>query len=421
MKINKRSAIFIVFILGVLIFATSAFADIMLGSGYHSLKNSAKTTAEKLTNEVDNFSIDVIVSLKVDGEIFLESTDNTKFDFVKQSRITNGTHFEKGEMRKNYSYSDENQSIYKNFEDGSYNVTEKQKSNNNRKLIENPFEEERVKDAEKIMDAFVGSLEDIIQIEESGGKKMYMGNISDTEVPPLVNAVSSFALKYSIINDYTAKRLDVPYPKSNIYVINASGKAIESEEGLIESGIFTASMSAEDSNGTEHVYTVEFSIDVKDINNTVVVAPDLNGQKVTYVKEGFEFDTKYIGKYKNDIVKEENNSFVKQGERIVEITSADKGSIKGRYYEVYNEGYAPDTVRNFEFSSNYGESRHYTILNYTDSNGEKKKGVIRREGLQNISISFDVTFDEDDDGNVSGYSYSNYDGDFDTYFFRILE
>lgn len=422
MNFNKKSAIFSVFILGVLIFATSAFADIMLGSGYHSLKNSAKTTAEKLTNEVDNFSVDVIISLKVDGETLLGSTDNTKFDIANQAQETNGTNLEKGEIRETYRYSDENQSIYKNFEDGSYNVIEKQKSNNNdRQIFENPFEEERVKDAEKIMDAFVGSLEDIIQIEESGGKKMYMGNISDTEVPPLVNAVSSFALKYSIINDYTAKRLNVPYPKSNIYVIDASGKAIENEEGIIESGIFTASMSAEDSNGTEHVYTVEFSIDVKDINNTVVAAPDLNGQKVTYIKEGFEFDTKYIGKYKNDIVKEENNSFVKQGERFIEITSADKDSIKGKYYEVYNEGYEPDTVRNFEFSSNYSESRYYTILNYTDSNGEKKKGVIRREGLQNISISFDVVFDEDDDGNVNGYSYSNYDGDFDTYFFRILE
>lgn len=422
MNFNKKSAMFGVFILGVLIFATSAFADIMLGSGYHSLKNSAKITAEKLTNEVDNFSVDVIMSLKVDGETLMESIDNTKFDIANQAQEINGTNLEKGEIRESYRYIDEEQSIYKNFEDGSYNVIEKQKSNNNdRKIFENPFEEERVTDAEKIMDAFVGSLEDIIQIEESGGKKIYMGNISDTEVPPLVNAVSSFALKYSIINDYTAERLDIPYPKSNIYVIDASGKAIENGEGIIESGIFTSSISAEDSNGTEHVYTVEFSIDVKDINNTVVAAPNLDGQKVTYTKEGLEFDTKYIGKYKNDIVKMENNSFVKIGERIVEITSVDEEGMTGRYYEVYNEGYETDMVRDFEFSSNYDESSHYTILNYADSNGEKQKGVIHRTGVQNISVSFDVTFNEDDNGNVNGYSYSSYDDDFDSHFIRILE
>ncbi len=418
MKFDKKSAIFAVFILGVMIFATSAFADIMLGSGYHSLKSSAKITMEKLTNEVDNFSIDVIMSLKVDGETFIESIDNTKFDFVSQARESSGTNLEKGELRESYWYSDENQSIYKNFDDGSYNVIEKQKSNNNdRKIFENPFGKERVTDAEKIMDAFVGSLEDIIQIEESGGKKMYMGNISDTEIPPLVNAVSSFALKYSIINERTAERLDVPYPKSNIYVIDAAGKAIENEDGIIENGIFTASMSAKDSNGTEHIYTVEFLIDIKNINNTVVAAPNLDGQQVTYRKEGIEFDAKYIGKYKNDIVKKENNSFVKQGERIVEITSVDEDSIKGRYYEVYKEGYEPDIVRNFEFISNYDESNHYTILNYIDGKGEKEKGIIHQTGVQNISVSFDVTFNEDN----TGYSYSNYDDSFDSYFFRVLE
>ncbi|MGD9567222.1 MAG: hypothetical protein AB7V48_02690 [Sedimentibacter sp.] len=418
MNLNKKSAIFAVFVLGVLIFATSAFADIMLGSGYHSLKNSAKTTMEKMTNEFDNFSVDVIMSLKVDGETLMESTDNTKYDFVNQDQESSGTNLEKGEIRESYRYSDEELSINKNFEDGSYNVIEKQRANNNdRKIFENPFEEERVMDAEKIMDAFVGSLENIIQIEESGGKKMYIGNISDTEIPPLVNAVSSFALKYSIINERTAERLDVPYPKSNTYVIDASGKAIENEEGILESGIFTASMSAEDSNGTEHIYTVEFSIDVKDINNTVVASPNLDGQKVTYSKEGFEFDTKYIGKYKNDIVEKRNNSFVKLGERIVEIDFVDEDSIKGRYYEVYNEGYEPDSVRNYEFNSKYDDSIHYTIINYLDDKGEMKKGVIHRTGVQNISISFDVTFDEDN----TGYSYSSYDDSFDSYFFRIFE
>src|SRR5690606_37388565 len=130
----------------------------------------------------------------------------------------------------------------------------------------------------------------------------------------VLNAISSFAFKYGILDEWNADRLDVPYPKSNIYVIEASGKAIENEDGIIESGIFTASMSAQDSKGTEHIYSLEFSIDIKDINNTVVKAPNLDGQKVTYSKEGYEFDNKYIGKYKNDIVKKEDNSFVKVGE-----------------------------------------------------------------------------------------------------------
>ena len=51
MKFNKRLATICAFMLGATILATSAFADIMLGSGYNSLKNSIKTTTVKLTDE----------------------------------------------------------------------------------------------------------------------------------------------------------------------------------------------------------------------------------------------------------------------------------------------------------------------------------------------------------------------------------
>lgn len=417
MKYKKRSTILGVFVLGAAILATSAFADAALGSGYYNLKNSVKTTTAKLTEDVDNFSVDLITSVKVDGKVFAETTSNTKFDIKNQAQESSGTDLQKGKIVKNHSYSDENQRIYKNLEDGSYHVVEKQKSNKGKKIIENPFEEEQMKDAEKIMDAFAGSLEDVIQIEESDGKKMYIGNIGDSEIPPLVNTISSFALKYSILDDYTVKRLNIPSPKSNIYVKKASGKAIENEDGILESGIFTASMSAEDSNGTEHVYTLEVSIDIKDINNTVVAAPNLNGQQVTYSKEGFEFDGKFIGKYKNDIVEVDGNSFVKVGERMIEITSVENGTVKGSYNEVYSEGYEPDVVRSFDFTSDPDHTNYNTILNYTDHNGQKKQGVIHRTNLQDIDVVFGVTIDKEN----GGYSYTNYDDSFNSNFVRVFE
>ena len=400
MKFNKKPTIVTVFLLGAVILATSAFADIALGSGYYNLKNSIKTTSAKLTDDVDSFSVDIMTTVKVNGKIIAEETANEKYDIINQTQERNGTSLDKGELRESYFYANQNQSIYKNYKDGSYDVIEKGKSNKDRKIIENPFEDEQIKDAERIMDAFVGSLEDVIQIEESDGKKMYIGNIGDSEIPSLVNAISSFVLKYSILDDYTAERLNVPSPESNIYVKEASGKAIENEDGILESGIFTASMSAEDNNGTKHIYTLELSIDISDINSTVVEAPNLDGQEVTYSKEGYEFDEKYIGKYKDDIVEVENNSFVKLGEKILEISSVEDGSIKGRYYEVYNEGYEADMVRSFEFSSDYDESNYNRILNYVDNEGQKKQGVIYRSDLQNLHVAFDVTFSED-----GGYSY----------------
>lgn len=418
MAFSKKTATVCAFVLGAAILTATAFADTMLGSGFHSLKNSVKTTMTKLTGEVDNFSADMIVSVKVDGKVISESSSNIKIDVKNQAEEMNERTLTKGEITESYRYNDENQTIYNNTENDTYTVVEKRKSNNDdRKIIENPFEEEQVKDAEKILDAFVGNLQDIIQLEESGGKKMYIGNLSDTQIPPLANAISSFAFKYSILDEWNAKRLNIPSPKSNIYLVNASGKAVENEEGIIESGIFTASISAKDNEGIEHIYSLDFSIDIKDINSTVVEAPDLDGQEVTYSKEGYEFDSKYIGKYKNDIVKIKGSSFEKVGERFVEITSVEDGNIKGKYYEVYNEGYNAENARSYDFYSNYDDSIYFTKLHYLDENGEEKTGIIHQTNLQNINVSFNVEIDEEN----GGYSYSGSDDEFDSNFVRIFE
>ena len=74
-------------------------------------------------------------------------------------------------------------------------------------------------------------------------------------------------------------------------------------------------------------------------------------------------------------------------------------------------------MRSFDFYSNYDESIHFTKIHYTNDNGENKTGIIHRTGLQNISVSFNVTIDEDG----SGYSYSDENGKFDNTFIRIFE
>lgn len=417
MKWNKKSTMLGIFIFGAIILLTSGFADAALGSGYQNLKNSLKTTTDKLTGHVNNFSINLTTTVKVDGKTYVEETYNTKFDIKNQAEETRRIQLQKGNHIENYSYSDKKQYIYKNFEDGSYNVEEKQKINKDTNIVSNPFEEEEAKDAEKIVDAFMGSLENVIQVEQSGNKKMYIGNIGDSQIPPLVNAISSFAFKYSILDDYTIKTLNIPSPKSNITVKEASGKAIENKDGIIESGIFSLSVAAEDDKGMEHIYTLELSMDIKDINKTVVAAPNLDGQKVTYSKEGFPFDEKHIGKYSNNIVEVKDNSFVKIGERIVEITSVKNGNVKGKYYEVYNKGYEPDVVRSFEFSSNHDESEFYTIINYTDNNGKKKKGTIDRTNLQDLYVVFDIIIDKEN----GGYSHTNDGENFNNEFVRIFE
>ncbi|NLY43546.1 MAG: hypothetical protein GX066_06205 [Clostridiaceae bacterium] len=421
MKMTKRSTAIGAFLVGMMILITSAFADVMIESGYYSLKNSVKATMKKLSEEVDNFSVNVAATFKIDDKIYAEAEEVCKFDMVNQAKETIGTNMEKGEITESYYYADTKQNISKDSKTGKYYVWNKKKNkgmNNEDKIFENPFEDERVMDAEKIADAFVGNLQDVIEVEEIDNKKVYIGNLSDAQVPSLINAISSFIFKHSIFDEYTTKRMGVPYPKSNVYVTSISGKAIENSDGILESIIGSASISADDKNGITHTYTVEFSFDIKDINNTTVTPPDLEGQEVEYNEDSeYVFDEKYVGKYKNDIVKLEHNSFVKVGERYLEITSVVDGKVYGRYYEVYNEAYEESPV-DFEFIAEAGESSYYSAFKYNDKNGEEKTGLIqKRQGKQNIYLLFDVEISEDG----YGYSYLSYNEDFDNNFVRIFE
>ena len=418
MKLNKKSTILTFFILGALVLAMSAFADIKLGSGYTNLKDALKTTSSKLAGEVDNFTVDLVASLKLDGKVFEEVVSKVKFDVKNNSRETRDLSLRKGELREHYWYSDEKQSIYKNFEDGSYTVYEKRKPNvkDDKKVINDIFEDEQMKDLEKIVDAFVGNLQDIVQVEESDGNKLYSGNLSESQIPSTINAMSSFFFKYAIMNEWNMKNWDIPYAKSNVHLVDMMGKAVENRDGIIESIIFTASISAEDENGVEHIYSLELSMNIKDINSTVVKAPDLEGKEVTYTKEGYNFDEKYIGKYKSDIVIEKNNEFLKIGERFVEITSVEDDSFKGKYYEVYKEGYEADNIRSFDFIAKYSEVGYFMEMEYINESGETEKGVIHQSGRHNIDVILNVEINEKN----GGYSYSS-EEEFNTNFIRVFE
>lgn len=418
MHINKRSTAFIAIALGAVILTTSAFADFMLGSGYHSLKSAAKTTMAKLSDEVDNFSVDTAVTIKVDDEVFIENSSSIKYDNVNNASETNSVNIEKGKRDEYYYYSDSEKSISKNADSDSYHVWNNRFDNDEEyEIFENPFDEEEVADAEKILDAFVGSLKDVIQVDEAGDKKMYTGYLSDIQIPALINAVSSYGLKYAIIDERSAKVLKVPRPKENIYVKEVSGKAIENSDGIIENIIGSASITATDEKGVEHIYSIELYAEIKDINSTTVMEPDLTGQNVDYSTNngGFSFDEKYVGVYKNNIIEIEGSTFVKQGERFFEITSVDSDAITGRYYEEYKDGYSPDEVKAFAFSSELLWKHGSASFSYYED-GEEKTCVFYQTGQQNLEIVPDVVLHED-----GGWSSSNSSEDFDGNFVRVFE
>jgi|LSQX01.2.fsa_nt_gb hypothetical protein len=423
MKTSKKFIALSAVIIGAVILVTSAFADIIMGSGYYSLKNAAKNTAGKLTSEVDNFTMEMMATVKIDDLVYCEEKSINKIDIFNEQEETISLNYSDGEINERNTYANKELSIHKDVETGAYNVYyhDRTQFNTEEQYLDNPFEYEEAQDAERVMDAFVGSLQDIIQVEEINNKKMYIGNLSDTQVPPLINAISSYFLKYEIFNQYSYmnNKSKIAVPKSNIYVLGASGKAIENEDGILESIIGSLRVSGTDESGNEHIYSVELSFEIKDINNTVVIKPDLEGKEVIYRKSGFMLDERHVGKYKNDIVIEKENSFEKVGERYFEIHSVEDSGLSGRYYEVYYEGYQPETVRDFNITPYVSEKhkdRYEVYFNYIDENGEQKTGVLQKERLQNLYINFNITMAGKD-----GYSSINFEDNFDNNFIRVFE
>lgn len=411
MKFNQKHIALMSAVVGAIMLTTSALADVVIGSGYYGLKSAAKTTSAKLTNEVSNFTVDATITFKVDDTIISTNSTTSKVDISGNQKENFDISMNKGETRESYDYRNAEMIISKHSSSDSYYVYERQ--DDDFKVMKDIFQEEEAKDIEKIIDAFVGTMQDIIQTEEMDNGKMYIGNITDASVPPLVNAVTSFALKNGMISESEAKRMNIPRPTDNIYLVGASGKAFENQDGILETLIFTASISADDKDGNTHIFSVEFDARISDINSTSVAPVNLDGKEVEYsVDSSSVFPEKYIGKYKQEIIIENSDSFEKIGERFIEIFEIDGNNVKGRYYEVLNDEYKAkyDTL-DFEFTTE--KSKHYGLkVNYKDANGEQRNGVLHPSGNGKLYFEIYVEFNEDDGYRVAEPRFDNYDRDY---------
>lgn len=419
MKFGKKTTAIIGLAAGVTLLASSAFADAIMGSGYTSLKEAAKTTMAKVSKELDSFTANAALTVKVDGETFAELSTEQKMDVVNRrvegmSQGKDATGYQEG-----YQYHDDTKNIYKSGDDETYYVHEMSGMTATGEFISNPFEEEMAVDAEKIMDAFVGNLQDLVQVEEADGKRMYMGNLSETQVPPLANAVMSFCVKYGMMDDHTTQSLGIPQLVSDISVKNAAGKAIENEDGIIENVVGSGALVGKDENGVEHTFTAEFTITMTDINATTVNEPDLSGKKVEYNKattSNGAIDGKYVGTYTSNVVEREGDAFVKVGQRVLTIESADGHTISGSFAESYADGKAPASgAQSFTFTGEPVEDGYGMVISYTNADGSSAQGILRPDGNNNVDLylQLDIEF-------MPGGGYSS-NGDMSAGFTRVFE
>jgi len=371
MKLGKKATIALSFIAGACLFFTTALADMTLGTGYDRLKEAAKRTSAQMENGLDSYTLESVLSTKLNGTVMYESKDLLKVDTINRVSETLNEHTRYNEDKYTwYTYNDETTYAYKSSEDDQFYVA--MRTRKDWTPFSDPFREEITADMERIVDALVGNLKDSVMVEEAAnGGKIYSGSLSEVQVPTLVNAVLSLLFKQTSYDWFGGYRNeDIPRLSEDIYVSRISGRAEEDETGLLKNVTGEIILLGADKNGQRHELAVNLGIHLRDVGSTTITKPDLTDAIVERSYAEHQFAEKHIGVYRTDIIIEQPDRFIKIGERTLEITAVTEESVIGKFYETvdpeYQELYAYEPL-SFEFVS---EQRDWsTLISYTDEAG----------------------------------------------------
>jgi hypothetical protein len=421
MKFKKKTVLLLCFVLGSLLTASTALADIANKDGYEQLKDGFKVTADQLSTKLNSYTLETSVALKDNGTV-LDSEDSVTKYSVTQGAKENTSASQGVNTTDNhnyYSYSDKTMDIYHNDADPTYRVVEYTSERKSPASFNNPFQEERASDVERIIDALVGGLRDHVVVQTNAdGSKELSGSLSEVQIPALVNAVVSFEVK----QEFNGNQDNIPNLTQDVFVKQISGSASINKDGIMERILGTAVLSGKDKQGAQHELTVEILTTLKDINTTTVVKPDLNGKKVEKQtaqtnpgEPGLANPQKFIGSYKNDIIIEKDGKYVKIGERHLEITAIDQNQVTGNYREEYKQGFEDYAAMKspFTFTAQFGQGPNKNSRNSADF-----QSTSGQSGLSGV-----INFDEY--GAKINFYINNYNtralGGFDGMFNPVLD
>lgn len=132
------------------------------------------------------------------------------------------------------------------------------------------------------------------------------------------------------------------------------------------------------------------------------------------------FDSKYIGKYKNDIVIEKDGNFVKIGERVLEITRADDKNVAGRYFETYKPGFEEyfESKYKYDFTFEMAQDNQQNTFTYTNPSGQQEMGQIHSGGNGKLYLNLNIEIVDKNStrSKGTGLTYKLFDGQFSRVF-----
>lgn len=400
---TKRTKTVVAIILGATLLLTSAFADMILGSGYLALKDTIKSSAAFFTEDAESHTVTFKVAFKEGNRTFFEGEEIVKVNYSTNQRESISKNIENGKLISNYyNYSDNKMAVDKNLgtdenDDFYFGATIYENGRHyNVYRSDNPFELEVVKDLEGVLDSFVGSLQDVVQLEQNDGTSLYTCNLDASQVPVYINGLLSMGIKYSLFDEHTITSLYLPEVTKNFYIKNGSGKATANEQNILTDGVIYGEFSAEEEDGTKHDFQFEFMLTVTDINSTEIEVPDLEGAEIDYVKGDDNPYSNYItttsiGKYVHYNTDVEDGYRYVKDKWILEITGTEEDYAYGRLTNIDGDGTViSDEEITIDFCEDNDDIWYGATFTY-----QGKTCLIQRFDDLEYQVNFDVNFSED--------------------------
>jgi hypothetical protein len=288
---KKFKAIVGAIAIGALMLCATAYAAISGTSGYDIYKAAVKNT---LT--VKSMTLKTVVSVEDNGVALIDAKSDTKINKDEQSMSNIMTVTTGDQSKTTEIYNSGGKTITKNSDSEIYNVRESSPKPGHKETVWQEADASRIQEVENVADALATYVQNYVNISTNvDGSKEVLFQMLDNQVPPVVNAAASLAIRnmgrekanwggeqenqkaFGLEANLQDK---IPELVANIKVSNIEVKAVINSDNMIQEQTESFTIAGTDAAGKAHELSVSVTTVFSGYNNTVPDKVDLTGKQV---------------------------------------------------------------------------------------------------------------------------------------------
>jgi hypothetical protein len=290
---KKFAAMGISAAVGTAMLVTTAYAGISSTSGYDTYK-----TAFKNMHHAKSLTATIHVSATDNGNKLADVTSKMKMNRETKS-MSGATTIDAGNKQQTMNvYTQNGTRIIKNSDSDVYKVLsfDGEKKHEKEEGDDHTNKDEKMNIGENIVDALTQNLQNNITSKtESDGTNDVEVKLSNEQLPPVVNALASLAIKNGMdrmehqkkdSENSFAGNIKAILPKlvDNIKVDNVDVNAKISKDNVIEQQTANIEITGNDASGKAHDINISVTADFSNYNSTTPDTVDLKGKHVEKIQ-----------------------------------------------------------------------------------------------------------------------------------------